>query len=157
MRILVVCLGNICRSPTAEAALKEALADAGLAERVEVASAGTGDWHLGEPPDERMSRAAAELGLTLDSRSCLITTRDFHEADLILVMDRQNLRDVLALAPDEAAKAKVRLYRDFDSEPGDGEVPDPYYGGEEGFRLVVEMARRTARGVVDHVRSLLAA
>lgn len=157
MRILVVCLGNICRSPTAEAALKEAFREAGLAERVQVASAGTGDWHLGEPPDERMTRAAAELGLTLDSRSCLITREDFHEADLILVMDRQNLRDVLALAPDEAAKAKVRLYRDFDPEPGDGEVPDPYYGGEEGFRLVVEMARRTARGVAEHVRGLLAA
>lgn len=157
MRILVVCLGNICRSPTAEAALKEALTEAGLTDRVEVASAGTGDWHLGEPPDERMTRAAAGLGLTLDSLSCLITQRDFRDSDLILVMDRQNLRDVLALAPDDAARGKVRLYRDFDPEPGDGEVPDPYYGGDEGFRLVVEMARRTARGVVDHLRDVLAA
>ena len=156
MRILVVCLGNICRSPTAEAALKEALAEAGLADRVQVGSAGTGDWHLGEPPDPRMTRAAAELGLTLDTTSCLITARDFRDADLILVMDRQNLTDVLALAPDEAAREKVRLYRDFDPEPGDGQVPDPYYGGEEGFRLVVDMARRTARGVVDHVRTVLA-
>lgn len=157
MRILVVCLGNICRSPTAEAALKEALAEAGLSDRVQVASAGTGDWHLGEPPDSRMTRAAAELGLTLDTTSCLITAQDFRDADLILVMDRQNLRDVLGLAPDEDARRKVRLYRDFDPEPGDGQVPDPYYGGDAGFRLVVEMARRTARGVVDHVRDLLAA
>ena len=157
MRILVVCLGNICRSPTAEAALKEALAEAGLGERVEVASAGTGDWHLGEPPDPRMTSAAADLGLTLDTTSCQITQDDFRDSDLILVMDRQNLRDVLALAPDEDARAKIRLYRDFDPEPGDGQVPDPYYGGDEGFRLVVEMVRRAARGVVDHVRDLLAA
>ena len=157
MRILVVCLGNICRSPTAEAALKEALRDAGLAGRVEVASAGTGDWHLNEPPDPRMRAAAAAMGLDLHGTSCQITQRDFHESDLILVMDRQNLHDVLALAPDEAAKAKVRLYRDFDPQPGDGEVPDPYNGGEDGFRLVVERVRRTARGVAEHVRQLLAA
>jgi protein-tyrosine phosphatase len=152
MRILVVCLGNICRSPTAEAALREALRDAGLASTVEVASAGTGDWHLGEPPDPRMTAAAASMGLRLDGTSCLIDPQDFATADLILVMDRSNLRDVSALAPDDAARAKIRLFRDFDPDADSDEVPDPYYGGEEGFRAVVEIARRTARGVVEHVR-----
>jgi protein-tyrosine phosphatase len=155
MRILVVCLGNICRSPTAEAALREALREAGLAEEVEVASAGTGDWHLGEPPDPRMVAAAASMGLDLDGTSCLITQEDFATADLILVMDRANLRDVAALAPDDAARAKIRLFREFDSDADSDEVPDPYYGGDEGFRTVVEIVRRTAQGVVDHVRERL--
>lgn len=155
MRILVVCLGNICRSPTAEAALREALRDAGLASTVEVASAGTGDWHLGEPPDPRMTAAAASVGLQLDGTSCLITPQDFATADLILVMDRSNLRDVSALAPDDAARAKIRLFRAFDPDADSDEVPDPYYGGDEAFRTVVEIVRRTARGVVDHLRERL--
>jgi protein-tyrosine phosphatase len=157
MRILVVCLGNICRSPTAEAALREALRDAGLAGTVEVASAGTGDWHLGEPPDPRMTAAAASMGLRLDGTSCLITAEDFVTADLILVMDRANLRDVSALAPDDAARAKIRLFREFDPDADSDEVPDPYYGGDEGFRTVVEIVRRTAHGVVEHVRERLEA
>jgi len=152
MRILVVCLGNICRSPTAEAALCEALGDAGLAGTVQVASAGTGDWHLGEPPDPRMTAAASSMGLRLDGTSCLITQRDFATADLILVMDRSNLRDVSALAPDDAARAKIRLFREFDPDADSDEVPDPYYGGDEAFRTVVEIVRRAARGVVKYVR-----
>ncbi|HWH32136.1 MAG TPA: low molecular weight protein-tyrosine-phosphatase [Egibacteraceae bacterium] len=157
MRILVVCLGNICRSPTAEAALREALRDAGLDGQVEVASAGTGDWHLGEPPDARMTRAAAAAGLTLEGTAAQITAEDFRRSDLILVMDRSNLRDVRALAPDEPSRSKVRLYRDFDPDADHDEVPDPYYGGEDGFHAVVDIARRTARGVVEHVRGLLTA
>jgi protein-tyrosine phosphatase len=155
MRILVVCLGNICRSPTAEAALKEALRDAGLEERVRVDSAGTGDWHLGEPPDERMTRAAASVGLALEGQACQITAADFETAELILVMDRANLRDVLAMAPDDSAREKVRLFREFDPEADRDEVPDPYYGGDEGFHEVVRIARRSARNVVDEVRERL--
>ncbi len=153
MRILVVCLGNICRSPTAEAALREALVDAGLDDRVTVDSAGTGDWHLGEPPDPRMVDAAAAARLTLGGRSRLITPADF-DADLILVMDAANLRDVRALAPDDATRAKVRLYREFEDDADGTEVPDPYYGGSEGFAHVVDVARAGARGIVRHLQRM---
>ncbi len=156
MRILLVCLGNICRSPTAEAALREALAEAGLDDRVTVDSAGTGDWHLGESPDPRMVDAAAAAGLTVDGTARQITAADF-QADLILVMDAANLRDVRALAPDDAARAKVRLYREFEENADDTEVPDPYYGGSEGFAAVVDVARAGARGVVRHLRPTLPA
>jgi protein-tyrosine phosphatase len=149
MRILVVCLGNICRSPTAEAALREAVADAGLADRVEIDSAGTGDWHIGHPPDPRMVEAAAADGLALDGKARQMIADDFADTDLVLVMDRQNLRDVLALAPDDEVRAKVRLFREFDPERDGDDVPDPYYGGDDGFGEVVRIVRRAARGVVD--------
>lgn len=151
MRILFVCLGNICRSPTAEAALREALAEAGLADHVEVDSAGTGDWHVGEPPDRRMTAAAADAGLTLGGRARLVTAADFDTADLILVMDRSNLADVRALAPDDAARDKVRLFREFDGGADGDEVPDPYFGGPEGFAEVVDIVRAAARGLVRHL------
>src|SRR5690606_41641130 len=99
-RCLYVCWGNSCRSPAADAARRAALAEAGLADSVEVDSAGTGDWHIGEPPDPRMVAAAAEAGLTLRGRARLVTREDFETADLILVMDRANLADVRSLAPD---------------------------------------------------------
>ncbi len=152
MRILLVCLGNICRSPTAEAALREALAQAGMDGKVEVDSAGTGDWHAGQPPDRRMTAAAAAVGLRLEGRARLIRRDDFDAADLILVMDRSNLQDVLALAPTPQAREKVRLYRSFDPDAEDDEVPDPYYGGDGGFTSVVRIARAAARGVVRELQ-----
>lgn len=152
MRILLVCLGNICRSPTAEAALREAAAEAGL--DLEVDSAGTGDWHIGDPPDRRMTAAAARTGLTLAGRARQVTPDDFERFDLLLVMDRTNLDDVCALAPDEASKAKVKLFRSFDPSADGEEVPDPYYGGPDGFANVVEIVRAGARGVVTHLQSL---
>ena len=152
MRILLVCLGNICRSPTAEAALREALAEAGMEGHVEVDSAGTGDWHVGHPPDPRMTTAAALVGLRLDGAARTIRPDDFETADLILVMDRLNLEDVLALAPSPEARAKVRLFREYDPVADHDEVPDPYYGGSEGFDHVVRIVRAAARGVVRHLR-----
>lgn len=152
MRILLVCLGNICRSPTAEAALREAAEEAGL--ELEVDSAGTGDWHIGSPPDHRMTAAAERVGLTLDGAARQVTPADFERFDLLLVMDRTNLADVCALAPDEASKAKVRLFRSFDPDADGEEVPDPYYGGADGFTHVVEIARAGARGVVAHLQSM---
>lgn len=152
MRILLVCLGNICRSPTAEAALREAAADAGL--DLEVDSAGTGDWHIGSPPDRRMTAAAADVGLTLGGAARQVTPEDFERFDLLLVMDRTNLADVCALAPDEASVAKVKLFRSFDPDADGEEVPDPYYGGLDGFAHVVEIVRAGARGVVAHLQSL---
>lgn len=152
MRILLVCLGNICRSPTAEAALREALEEAGLDGQVQVDSAGTGDWHIGQPPDRRMTAAAAGIGLHLSGRARRIHRDDFERADLILVMDHQNLRDVLALAPSPEAGGKVRLFREFDPDADGLEVPDPYYGGPDGCRRVVTMTRAAARGLVRHLQ-----
>lgn len=148
MRILLVCLGNICRSPTAEAALRAALRDAGLGDRVEVDSAGTGDWNLGKSPDPRMVAAAAAGGLTLDGQARLIAEEDFRSSDLILVMDEANLQAVRALAPDEASRNKVRLFLSFTDGSHGEVVPDPYHGGEEGFTNVVAVVRAGADAIV---------
>ena len=147
-RVLVVCLGNICRSPTAEAAVREAAADPGV--DVEVDSAGTGAWHVGNPPDRRMTAAAAEDGLELAGQARQVTVDDFREFDLVVAMDGSNHADLLRLAPDDDARARVRLFREYAGEAGEG-VPDPYYGGPDGFREVVDIVRRAARGLVDAV------
>lgn len=143
-RILAVCLGNICRSPAAEAAIREAATD--MEVDVVVDSAGTGNWHVGKPADPRMRHAASRSGLEIDSLARQISSRDFFDFDLILAMDRRNLEDLLAMAP-AGSSAEIRLFRDHDPN-GPGEVPDPFYGGEAGFTLVVEMCRRTARSLV---------
>ena len=155
LRVLLVCLGNICRSPTAEAAVREALAEAGLEDRVAVDSAGTGSWHIGNPPDPRMREAAAADGLHLEGAARQVTVDDFAHFDLLLAMDRSNAHDLLELAPDEQARAKIRLFREFDPDAVGDEVPDPYYGGEEGFRRVVEICRAGAAGLVAHLEAEL--
>lgn len=152
--VLTVCLGNICRSPTAAAAIEEAASAAGVP--VSVASAGTGRWHVGKPPDRRMRAAAAEDGLTLTGRAEQIDARMLAEADLVLVMDRSNLTDVQRVAEDAGIDVPIRLFREFDpgrdpESPSDLEVPDPYYGGREGFAEVVAICRRTAAEVVAHL------
>ncbi len=147
----MVCLGNICRSPTAEAALVEALKAAGLDSEVEVDSAGTGDWHLGDPPDPRMVRAAAAEGLTLRGRARKVTTADFRDFDLILAADGTVRDELLRMAPDDTGRDRVRLFRDFEEGAVHVDIPDPYYGGPEGFRDVVTIARAGARGIVHHL------
>lgn len=167
-RVLTVCLGNICRSPTAEAALVEAAAAVGLA--MEVASAGTGDWHLGEPPDARMRQAAAALDLELRGRADQVSPDLLRWADLVLVMDRSNLADVQEIVRREGLDTPITLFRTFDPavRAADGraaggppmavkgpdrndapdEVPDPYSGGPDDFTEVVEICRRTAATIV---------
>ena len=152
MRILMVCLGNICRSPAAEAALRSALAEAGLSDRVEVDSAGTGDWHVGKPPDPRMIEAATAGGLALAGTARLIAEDDFRANDLILVMDEANLDAVRALAPDEQSAAKVRLFLSFTDGRHGEFVPDPYYGEDEGFSHVVSVVRDGAAAIVEAIR-----
>lgn len=156
MRILVVCLGNICRSPLAEAALREELAAAGLGDEVTVDSAGTGDWNIGKPPDPRMLAAAGSTGLRLDGTARQIAAADLADSDLILVMDRANLTDVLALAPDGETRSKVRLFLDYAGQ-GETEVPDPYFGDEDGFPAVVTMVRDAAREIARRLRAEAAA
>src|SRR5690606_7390544 len=128
VRLLFVCLGNICRSPTAEAVMRAVVAREGLTDEIEIDSAGTGDWHVGNPPDERATAAARARGITLDGAARQVTAGDFHHYDLILAADRQNVAALRAIAPDRDSAEKVRLLREFDpaSRPGDDlDVPDP--------------------------------
>jgi protein-tyrosine phosphatase len=150
--VLAVCLGNICRSPTAEAALREAAEDAGV--EVTIRSAGTGDWHVGKPPDERMRQAAAEQGLHLSGTADRVTPDDLAAADLVLAMDRANLADLEDIAGRVGLAPPLHLFREFDPDAdGDLDVPDPYYGGPDGFVEVVRMVRRTAPRIIDHLRA----
>jgi protein-tyrosine phosphatase len=145
-------MGNICRSPTAEGVMRRLLRDSGL--DVEIESAGTGGWHVGEPPDERAAAAAARRGVTLEGAARQVTPADFGRFDLLIAMDRGNLRELLALAPDEEAAEKVRLLREFDpSSGGDLDVPDPYYGGDRGFETVLDMVEAACRGLLDELRA----
>lgn len=150
--VLAVCLGNICRSPTAEAALREAAQQSGL--DLDIRSAGTGDWHVGHPPDARMREAAAALGLTLSGTADQVDAAALRDAHLVLAMDRSNLADLERLAQVSAVESDIRLFREFDPwANGDLEVPDPYYGEADGFTEVVVMVRRTARRIVELIAS----
>jgi len=154
MRILFVCMGNICRSPTAEGVMRRLLRDAGL-EGVEVESAGTGGWHAGEPPDERAAMAASRRGVTLEGAARQVKVADFRRFDLLIALDRANLRELLAIAPDDEGAEKVRLLREFDPASGGGDldVPDPYYGGDRGFENVLDMVEAACRGLLDELRA----
>jgi len=152
VRICFVCLGNICRSPTAEGVRRRLVEDAGLTDRVEIESAGTGGWHAGEPPDQRATLAARRRGVTLEGAARQVRPADFRSFDLLVALDRSNLRELLALAPDEDAAEKVRLLREFDpAAAGDLDVPDPYYGGDRGFESVLDMVEAACRGLLDEV------
>jgi protein-tyrosine phosphatase len=156
MRILFVCMGNICRSPTAEGVMRRLLRDAGLEDTIEIDSAGTGGWHAGEPPDARATEAARLRGVRLEGAARQVTAADFEDFDLIVAMDRANLRELLALAPDEEAAEKVRLLREFDpasADAGDLDVPDPYYGGERGFERVLDLVEAACRGLLGELRA----
>ena len=156
MRILFVCMGNICRSPTAEAVMRGLLRTAGLEHAVSLDSAGTGGWHEGAPPDARAVAAARSRGIVVEGAARQVTAQDFDDFDLLLVMDRDNERDLRAVAPDGEARAKVRLLREFDQAAvaaGDLGVPDPYYGGPNGFDRVLDLVEAACRGLLDEVRA----
>ncbi len=155
MRILFVCLGNICRSPTAEGAMRTLVREAGLQEQIEIDSAGTGSWHVGSAPDERATAAAAGRGVVLDGSARRVRLEDFDDFDLILAMDSANLSDLRELAPDGAGRAKVRLLREFDPASdgtGDLDVPDPYYGDGDGFERVLDLVQAACAGLLAQVR-----
>ena len=153
VRVSFVCLGNICRSPTAEAVMRHLVAEAGLGDRIEIDSAGTGDWHVGEPRDRRSSAVGKKRGIPLQGRARQFVPVDFARFDYVLAMDNQNLATLRALAPDEAARAKVRLLRSFDpTSPAGADVPDPYYGGPQGFDEVFDICARACRGLLAEIR-----
>ena len=146
IRVLFVCMGNICRSPLAEGIFRNATDEEGVADAFEIDSAGTGSWHVGDPPDRRMHETAVLHGVSLDGqRARQFNRRDLEHYDHIFVMDRDNLHDVQYLDTDDQFTHKVRLFRELDPEPEDYQVPDPYYGGGDGFEIVFKIVDRTAR------------
>jgi protein-tyrosine phosphatase len=155
MRILFVCMGNICRSPTAEAVMRGLLRAEGLGQVVAIDSAGTGGWHAGDPPDARAVAAARSRDIVVEGAARQVIADDFDRFDLLLAMDRDNERELLARAPDDEARAKVRLLREFDPAAvaaGDLDVPDPYYGGPHGFDRVLDLVDAACRGLLDELR-----
>jgi protein-tyrosine phosphatase len=154
VRLLFVCLGNICRSPTAEGVMRSLLADAGMAASVQLDSAGTGAWHVGSPPDGRARAAARARGVRLDGRARQVRERDFGEFDLLLAMDRENAGALERMAPDRDGRAKVRLLREFDPAAAgaqDLDVPDPYYGGSGGFEEVLDLVEAACAGLLAQI------
>ncbi len=154
--VLFVCLGNICRSPLGEGILAHRLDEEDLSNRVRVDSAGTGAWHQGEPPDPRSTEVAMRHGIVLRGRARRVSVEDFHEFDYILAMDSTNLRDLRHLEAQGEGGALLTLFREFDPhQEGDLDVPDPYYGGPEGFDLMFDMVDRTCAAFVEHLLSEL--
>lgn len=150
-RLLFVCLGNICRSPSAENIMNHLIAQRQLGDQVVCDSAGTASYHVGNCPDRRMTQAAKAKGIDLIGQARQFDVADFDRFDYILAMDRQNYRDILALDPTGQYADKVRLMCDFCRTHPDREVPDPYYGGPEGFTYVIELLLDACEGFLDHI------
>ena len=152
VKILFVCLGNICRSPTAEGVLRMLAAREAPELAIEVDSAGTAGYHVGEPPDARTRAAAARRGYSLESlRARVVEPGDFERFDLILAMDEENLRVLQRRAPAHAHE-RLRLFLEFAPQQDVREVPDPYYGGPNGFEEVLDLVEEAARGLLAHLR-----
>ncbi len=173
VRVLFVCLGNICRSPTAEGVMRALVAGEGLEGAIVVESAGTGAWHVGSPPDARAAEAARARGVALAGTARQVRPQDFEDFDYLVAMDAENERALRSLAPGEEERAKVRLLREFDpasvppsgahprwgrrqaggaEDAGDLDVPDPYYGGADGFDEVFELVRAACAGLLEQLR-----
>ncbi len=151
MRVLFVCLGNICRSPTAEAVFRQRAREAGL--EVEVDSAGTGAWHVGASPDARASAAGLARGYDLSAlRARQVVTDDYDRFDLVLAMDHDNLETLKSQAPGKTHD-RIRLFLSFDPTPGRESVPDPYYGGERGFEEVLDLIEAASDGLIAHLKA----
>jgi protein-tyrosine phosphatase len=152
MKILFVCLGNICRSPSAEAVLREIAAREAPELSIEVDSAGTAGYHIGEPPDARSQEAARRRGYDMTAlRARIVAPEDFERFDLILAMDQSNLT-VLERRVPRAFRERVRLFLEFAPDAGTTQVPDPYYGGPAGFEEVLDLVEAASRGLLGHLR-----
>lgn len=149
IRLLFVCLGNICRSPSAEAVMKKLVKQAGLEERIEIDSAGLIDYHAGEQADSRMRAHAARRGYVLDSISRPVRPADFYDFDLLIGMDNRNVEELKRLAPDLETAGKVRQMTEFSRHKRYDYVPDPYYSGAEGFELVLDLLEDASEGLLE--------
>jgi len=153
VKVLFVCLGNICRSPTAEGVFRAIVDEAGLSDLVSIDSAGTSGWHIGDPPDERGQRAALTRGYDLSQqRARKVGPRDFETFDYIIGMDSRNVADLSAMAP-AGTRDKVSLFLAFAPETGEREIPDPYYGGSDGFDQVLDLVEAASRGLLADIRA----
>jgi protein-tyrosine phosphatase len=155
-RVLFVCMGNICRSPAGDNVFRHYVQQAGLQDKISCDSAGTIDYHTGNPPDARMSATLERRGFPIQGRAQHFTRKHFAEFDLILTMDHDNLRDVLALANNPEEEARVRPFTDFCHDHDFAEVPDPYYGGDAGFELVADLIEDGCTHLLEHVRKSVA-
>jgi protein-tyrosine phosphatase len=147
-RVLFVCLGNIIRSPLAEHLFRQQIEREGRSSEYQADSAGTAAWHVGEAPDPRMRKTAEGHGLSYTGQARQVEPQDFEDFDLIIAMDSSNFKNLLELTQSDGQRAKVRLMREFDSQADEMDVPDPYYGGSEGFENTFEIVRRSVEGLV---------
>lgn len=151
-KVLFVCLGNICRSPTAHGVFEKKVAEAGLEHLIEIDSAGTGGWHIGKKPDSRAITAASQRGYDLTHlRARQANQRDFSEFDIILAMDESNLYDLQSLKP-HTFKGTLSLFLSYGSQKDYQEVPDPYYGGAKGFDLVLDLIEDACDGLLEEIK-----
>ena len=151
MKLLFVCLGNICRSPSAENIMNHLVAEAGLESAIECDSAGTANYHTGNPPDRRMTAAAARRNIPMTGSARQFTAKDFTAFDLILAMDQENYRNILALDPQGKYRDRVKLMCDFATHHPDKEVPDPYYGDKAGFDYVIDLLLDACTGLLTEI------
>jgi protein-tyrosine phosphatase len=153
VKVLFVCLGNICRSPLAEGVFIQRVQEAGLQDKIFVESAGTSGWHIGEPPDPRSVDVARENGIELNSYGRKAISNDFQDFDYIIAMDQNNYADLKRLpGSSKEGAAKLLLMRDFDTYGQGQDVPDPYYGGDDGFKHVFEMLDRSCRNLLEEIK-----
>jgi protein-tyrosine phosphatase len=151
-KLLFVCLGNICRSPSAENIMNHLIQQEDLSDQIVCDSAGTSSYHIGSPPDRRMTAAASNRGISLKGEARQFHPEDFKKFDLILAMDKENYRDILTLDLKGQYRDKVKLMCDFCRNHPDSEVPDPYYGGTEGFNYVIDLLLDACEGLLGEVR-----
>lgn len=151
--VLFVCLGNICRSPTAHAVFRKMVKDEGLADQIEIDSAGTGGWHVGNPPDKRATQVAEGKGIQMrDLRARQVDFGDFYQYDYILAMDASNYSNLFEMAPTEH-REKIHMFLSFTEEFSETEVPDPYYGGPDGFEHVFDLVGSASKGLLEHIKT----
>ena len=153
VRVLFVCLGNICRSPLAEGVFRHLVDEAGLATQIGADSAGTGNWHVGQPPDPRAQATAARRGIDIArQRARQVAAADFNDFEYMLAMDTSNLQALSRIAP-ASTPTRLQLFLDYAADGQTTDVPDPYYGGPDGFDRVYELVHGAATGLLGHIRT----